>query len=193
MLMALTGSVLAEGKADVKESIQVEMVGTVKTGIAAIGGETTGVLITANGITWELDPGKLRDKVDKMDGKKAVAKGTFAIKEGVEIRRRSILTADSVEPAGEKDKEGIKVEIRGQVRTGVVAAGGETTGVTITAGGVTWELDLGKNKEFQTLAETRQEKKFHVTGTLEMKKPAAAPPRPRMIVTVETLKVIEGK
>lgn len=36
----------------------------------------------------------------------------------------------------------IDVTMRGTLRVGVMAIGAETTGVTLTAGTVTWELDL---------------------------------------------------
>ncbi|MDC0294766.1 hypothetical protein OAK98_05150, partial [Mariniblastus sp.] len=36
----------------------------------------------------------------------------------------------------------IKVEVRGKLNNEIMAIGGETTGVIITANGVTWELDF---------------------------------------------------
>jgi hypothetical protein len=37
---------------------------------------------------------------------------------------------------------GVAIAIRGTLRAGVMAIGAETTGVTITAGGKSWELEL---------------------------------------------------
>jgi hypothetical protein len=68
----------------------------------------------------------------------------------------------------------------------VVAPGGATTGTTITAGGATWELDIA-DKELSTQAEKLGGKQVKVSGTVEVKRPTAAPPRPRTIVTVKTL------
>ena len=48
----------ADKKPAAEDSITVTVVGTLRTGIVAIGGETTGTTITANGVTWELDFGK---------------------------------------------------------------------------------------------------------------------------------------
>src|SRR5690349_12796787 len=126
--------------------IQLETKGQVMTGIAAIGGETTGVLIsTKGGFGCEL-AGKVDEKFDK---KTAIVTGTFAQKEGVEVRARRILTVDSLKAAEEKpDENYVKAKVKGKVQTGVLAPGGATTGVQITAGNVTWELDSAGNKDF---------------------------------------------
>ena len=80
----------------------------------------------------------------------------------------------------------IKVEIRGTLETGVVAIGGETTGIVIKANGVTWELDLGGNKDLQALAEKLNHKTVVVTGTYRKVKGVEIPER--HIVRVLTLK-----
>ena len=38
--------------------------------------------------------------------------------------------------------DSIDVVVRGTLRTGIMAIGGESTGTTVTARGATWELDL---------------------------------------------------
>lgn len=190
VVLTAAAPALAADKAP-EQYIKVDMVGTLKSGIFAIGGETTGVQITAKGVTWEVALGKDAAKAEKLDGKLVAIKGMLASKEGVTIPRRTILTAASCDAAGEKDKEALKVEIKGTLQTGLVAAGGATTGTGITAAGLSWELDVPKDK--QELAEKLNKKPALVTGTLEMKKPVAAPPRPRFIVTVESLKAVEEK
>jgi hypothetical protein len=169
-----------------KPGIELEIKGTVRTGLAAIGGETTGVVIgTKEGFGCELK-GVKDQSVNK---KTCVVKGTYNVKEGVEIRKRAILTVSSIKVADEKpDENYVKARIVGTIKTGVVAPGGATTGTTITAAGVTWELDLSKDKEFAATAKSLDGKLAQVSGTVEVKKATAAPPRPRTIVTVTQIK-----
>ena len=63
----------------------------------------------------------------------------------------------------------IKVEITGTLKFGVVAIGAETTGVTITSGKTTWELDLGNNAELKKKTEA-------LDGKRESKSPACMLP-----------------
>jgi len=85
------------------EAIEVVVRGTVRTGIMAIGGETTGVTVAARGATWELDLSKdpaLRAKAEALSGGKAVVRGSLEVRPGVERRQRWIVTVTSIEPAG---------------------------------------------------------------------------------------------
>src|SRR5262249_42533003 len=111
---------------------------------------------------------------------------TFQIKEGVEIRQRSILTATSAKEATEKpDESYVKVtHMIGTLRTGLVAPGGATTGTTITNGNVTWELDFKDNKDFRALAEKLNGKDVRIAGTLEVKASTVPQRKARTIVTV---------
>jgi hypothetical protein len=82
-----------------QESISVAVVGTLRTGIVAIGGETTGTTITSKGIKWELDLGKngeLRAAAEKFDGKLVTVSGTLERRSGVEIKDRWIVTVASL-------------------------------------------------------------------------------------------------
>jgi len=86
------------------ESITVTVVGTLHTGIVAIGGETTGTTITARKITWELDFGKnadLRAAAEKLDGKKVVVAGSLERRAGVEVPQRWIVSVTSLKAGGE--------------------------------------------------------------------------------------------
>jgi hypothetical protein len=67
-------------------------------------------------------------------------------------------------------EDSIKVTVVGAVRTDVVAIGGETTGATITAKGITWELDFGRNAALRMAAEKLNGKKGIIQGTLERRK-----------------------
>jgi hypothetical protein len=81
------------------EYIKVEVRGRLAHGIAAIGGETTGTVISAKGATWELD---LRGNADliraaeKLDGRTALVTGALEVRKGVEIRQRWIVTVTTL-------------------------------------------------------------------------------------------------
>ena len=92
-------SARAEGLAQ-EEYIKVEVRGKLNNEIMAIGGETTGVVITANGVTWELDFSStpaFRKKSQPMNGKMVVVKGKLSVKQGVEIRKRWIVKVESIQ------------------------------------------------------------------------------------------------
>ncbi|HUG18632.1 MAG TPA: hypothetical protein VMM56_06610 [Planctomycetaceae bacterium] len=81
------------------EFVKVSVNGKLKTGIFAIGGETTGSTITADGITWELDFGSnntLLEQAQKWNGKQVLVKGRLHRKPGVEVRERWIVNVNSL-------------------------------------------------------------------------------------------------
>ncbi|KPK50543.1 MAG: hypothetical protein AMK72_01970 [Planctomycetes bacterium SM23_25] len=87
------------------EYIRVEVKGKLMTGMMAIGGETTGTAITANGITWELDLGREGDLLKQarsLSGKPAIVRGELTRRRGVEIRERWIVKVKSIAKPGEK-------------------------------------------------------------------------------------------
>ncbi|MBT6157418.1 MAG: hypothetical protein HOL01_09665 [Planctomycetaceae bacterium] len=86
-----------------EQYIQVEVKGLLKTGILAIGGETTGTTITARGVTWELDFGKradLRKLTDKLSDQNVIVTGRLNVRRGIEIRQRWIVDVTSLNAAG---------------------------------------------------------------------------------------------
>ncbi len=104
-LVLCVGSLaFAADKDDPKDSyFKVTAKGTLKTGVVAIGGETTGILLMTKDLTVELD---IKDKdvlkkAEGLNGKVVTVTGTFAIKPGVEVKQRLILTVESLK--GEKD------------------------------------------------------------------------------------------
>jgi hypothetical protein len=174
------------GKA-AKEGIELEIRGTVRSGLVAIGGETTGTLIgTKDGFGCELQGVKGED----LNKKTAVVKGTLTVKEGVTLKRqRMILNVSIAEAAKDNPEENYaKAKIVGKIKTGVAAPGGATTGTTITANGITWELDTSKDKELAAAAEKLNGMTASVSGTVSVLKAKAAPPRPRTVVTVTEIK-----
>ncbi len=184
-ILALAAAVLVVVPAmAADEGIQLEIKGTVKTGIAAIGGETTGVVIsTKGGFGCELDGAN----DEKYNGQVCLVTGTYAVKAGVEVRQRGILKVASIKVAEKGEDNFVKATVTGAVMTGVLAPGGVTTGVQITASGAVWELDAGKNKEVAAELEKLNGKKATVTGTVEVVKVATSP-RMRTILTVTEVK-----
>jgi hypothetical protein len=105
-LALLGGGLLAAvgGKTapDSGESIEVRVRGTIRGGLMAIGGETTGITIRARGVTWELDFGgdeSMRARAEALDGKGALVTGTLEGRPGVEIPMRWILKVETIAPA----------------------------------------------------------------------------------------------
>ncbi len=91
-----------------EDSITVKVLGTLHTGIIAIGGETTGTTITSKGITWELDFGKnseLRGAAKYLDGQKAVVEGSLERRGGIEVKQRWIVNVTRLERIGDSRSE----------------------------------------------------------------------------------------
>jgi hypothetical protein len=86
------------GEADKNDYIKVEIRGTIKTGIMAIGGETTGTIISTKDLTVELEvkDKKLREEAEKLDGKTAIVKGTLTFRKGVERGQRMIVVVNDL-------------------------------------------------------------------------------------------------
>ena len=87
--------------------------------------------------------------------------------------------------AGRDGDHYAKVEIKGIIQTNMAAIGGETTGVVIKVGDLSWDLDLGKNRVFQELAEKLNGKTVLIKGTLMRIKGIEI--GERVVVAVESL------
>jgi hypothetical protein len=84
----------------------IEAKGKLSTDIMAIGGETTGTILTTKKGTWELDFGgneKLCKLADKLDGQVVVVRGVPERREGVEIKERRVIQVQSLEATQEGD------------------------------------------------------------------------------------------
>ncbi len=99
------------------------------------------------------------------------------------------LLALTMAGAGAPD-DAIEVVVRGTLRTGIMAVGGESTGTTVTARGATWELDLRGKPELASRAESLAGKRVVVTGSLEARPGVAR--RQRWILTVTPLDAAPG-
>jgi hypothetical protein len=81
---------------------ELEYRGKLRTGIVAIGGETTGTIIETDKGQFELDLGtnkKLRQVAEGLNGKAVVVKGTLTIRKGVEVAERRIIVVRTLEAA----------------------------------------------------------------------------------------------
>jgi len=81
---------------------KIEVAGKLKTGVVAIGGETTGVTIEAKDGTYELDLGKdeaLKKKADELNGMMVRAMGTLETRKGVEGKDRKVIVVSKLEGA----------------------------------------------------------------------------------------------
>lgn len=99
-------------RAKAKESRKVKIVGKLDNHVVAIGGETTGVTVSAGGKTWELDLGKtasLRKRAEKLRGQTVTVTGELRVQQGVEIPLRRIIVVESLSASeSPQGKEGAK-------------------------------------------------------------------------------------
>jgi hypothetical protein len=105
MVLFFCGACVVAADKDDKDSyIKVTAKGTLKTGVVGIGGETTGITLQTKDGTVELEikDKDLLKKAEGLDGKAVVVTGTFAIKPGVEVKARLIVTVDLLKKADEK-------------------------------------------------------------------------------------------
>ena len=86
----------------------------------------------------------------------------------------------TIPPAGSTPS----LTVTGKITTGIMAIGGETTGITLNDGKLTYELDI-KNAALKKTAEDLNGKQVTVKGTLTIK--AGVEVGQRRIITVETL------
>ncbi len=93
----------AEEKPKEKPAPAKSYTGTLKTGIVAIGGETTGItLTTADSGVYELDLGadkELKKKAEDLNGKKVKVVGDYKPRPGVEKKERRIIVTTSLSAA----------------------------------------------------------------------------------------------
>ena len=107
-LMLIVPALATEGGAgrdDEDEYVrgEVEIKGTLRLGVFAIGGEHTGTEIEAEGVKLELDfrdRDDLRPMAERLDGEVVVATGRLEVRRGVERGPRWIVEVETLEAAG---------------------------------------------------------------------------------------------
>ncbi len=75
-----------------------ELTGALKTGVVAIGGETTGTTLDANELDLHGDKTLEKTAAD-LNGKQATATGYMTVKKGVEIKERHIFVVSTLKAA----------------------------------------------------------------------------------------------
>jgi hypothetical protein len=88
-----------------------------------------------------------------------------------------------------KDEGYVKVEVKGKLKTGLLAPGGQTTGTIVETGPLTVELDFGTNEAFRALAKELDGKIVVAAGTLTTKLTTLK--KTRLIVQVTSLKQLQ--
>ena len=102
VILPFLGSALLAAEEKEESYIQVEIKGTLETGIVAIGGETTGTIIKVGKVTWELDLGGNQDLIElagKLNKQPVIVTGRYQQKAGVEIPVRHIVTVKTLKGA----------------------------------------------------------------------------------------------
>ncbi len=94
------------GLSEPADSIVVTMVGTLQTGVMAIGGETTGYTISSGGLTWELDF-RNAEQINlamrlESENRKARVTGRLSQIAGIEVKQRMIVSVDQIVDAAEQ-------------------------------------------------------------------------------------------
>jgi len=137
-------------------SISVLCQGSLRHGVMAIGGETTGSTITFHRTTWEL---KFPDKTSaelaaRYHKKPVVVTGTLRSVVSIEKKVRWIVDVTRVaEPdSRQAPKDSARIAIRGTLRA-ALSQTGNTPDYSITVDRRVWKLDLAADPEIQTSAE----------------------------------------
>ena len=112
-----------------QQFVKVDIQGLLNARVVAIGGETTGITITANGVTLELDfptNRNLRRVAQQLHGKTVRVQGDLTIRRGVTIRRRTIVNVSALSAAGSAPAGNSYLDDRGQFRTTITLRDSQT-------------------------------------------------------------------
>jgi hypothetical protein len=142
--IVLLAGVGRSAAADPSGSIEVEITGLVCSGLVrTIVGETTGVTISARGVTWELDFGQdaeARERVSKLGGKTVWVRGSLEPRDGVDAEKRWVVTVSELRPAEqEKGKPDLAVKSRradSRIELSGAGSGGEVVATVESKSGI---------------------------------------------------------
>ena len=89
---------IGAGQSQEQKPAPGEWTGQLRTGIAAVGGETTGIVLITERVQYELEPADkaMRDQMAKLDKQQVVVKGTLRTVPGVEVKERRIIKVTSI-------------------------------------------------------------------------------------------------
>jgi calcineurin-like phosphoesterase family protein len=91
--------VLSAAGRDGDHYAKVEIKGVIQTNMAAIGGETTGTVVKAGDLSWDLDLGEnraLQELAEKLNGKTVLVKGALRKIKGIERGERDVVVVESL-------------------------------------------------------------------------------------------------
>jgi len=176
MLPTICGFLLLLGAAEGNENppekgtaIRVECHGKLRTGMVAIGGETTGTEITFEGIKWELNLSNAADKaIAEQNNKKPVtAVGTLRQVKSTERGVRWIVDVEKLTPRDEaKQKPGANMTLTGLIKK----SSGEPAGRIVEVNDITWPLDFDGNTALEGKADSLLDKPAALSGSLQKDK-----------------------
>src|SRR4051812_18917218 len=97
----LLGAALAMAAPPASAPAEITFTGKISTGMMAIGGETTGTVISDGKTTYELDirDNVMKRKAQELSGKNVTVKGTLTVKEGIEVGQRRIIVVTALNAA----------------------------------------------------------------------------------------------
>ncbi|MCS6850633.1 MAG: hypothetical protein NZ700_05630 [Gemmataceae bacterium] len=98
----VVGLLAVAGLAADKPPRNVQVSGILRTGVVAIGGETTGTVVETKEVTYELDFGTNRDlrrQAEALNGRQVVVTGVLRVRPGVEVPLRRIIQVTTLREA----------------------------------------------------------------------------------------------
>lgn len=178
-------------KTEAEHSVTVRCHGKLRTGIASIGGETTGTTITFHKRTWELN---LLDEeavgfAENHNKEPVTAIGTLRKVQGTEMKSRWIIDVKTLEERDAKvTAEGVQLTILGKVGA-VKTTPHKPAQLTIEAGDISWPITFPSDPKLQVKAEMLVGKPVSIHGALEIENDGSS--HREVIVQVKTLTPIE--
>jgi hypothetical protein len=99
MLVVIVAATAADKEKE--DGAKIDAIGTLKTGVFAAGGETTGTILTTKDTTYELDftSKEIRENATTLDGKRVRVSGKLIVKRGIEVGERRIINVTKLEEA----------------------------------------------------------------------------------------------
>lgn len=178
-------------KNEAEPAVTVRCHGKLRTGIASIGGETTGTTITFHKRTWELN---LQDEeavafAENHNKEPVTAIGTLRKVQGTETKTRWIIDVKTLEERDAKvTAEGVQLTILGTLRA-VKTSPHQPAQLTIQAGDISWPISFMMDLKLQAKAESLVGKPVSIHGALEIDNDRASPHE--ATVQVKTLTPVE--
>ena len=165
-------------------SIRVECHGKLRTGMMAMGGETTGTTVSASGLIWELklpDDASCRFAKDRHK-KPVTVVGTLRRVTGTERPVRWIVDVTRISDRDDQAvPEKLTVALTGSIQKNASPDDG-LSGFQIKTDDTIWPLELPAGSELSTKLDSLLSKTVNLTGKVERIEGKELPPRMKIIV-----------